>query len=434
MLSMSVSAGEHNDRHNLDPEYRAELPNVDRSKTKDNENIRTETIGQAYKRIFGAATEEHNARQVEKGHPERQIRDYLAKVRAELDADEKKRAGGDKWRKNRPDPCIEYVAQVGSRDTWAGELTEEEAKAILRETFERIRERTRGAIDWFQVAIHVDEPDGTPHIHMAGVPIGEGYKRGMPKRVSMRKAFETMGVRDLPEMQALFLDTLEEVAGEHGIERQVMDCKEEHKATRQYKQEMAEQQRLNEKNEAKRELGRELDARNAEKQDRLECLQRQIEEAEPAAQGVAESAGALVAHIGDGGRERELAAEGSRLDGRIEELERQVREARGRAVELERQVRGLDHEVGGLERAVEAAEEAVRALVGRVRGFLRDIPEHLADLAVSFGLREPEEPRGMPEAGAPAPRYSLRSEAEAAREASPLTAGRGGTSERDEER
>lgn len=427
MLSMSVSAGEHNDRHNLDPEYRAELPNVDHSKTKDNENIRTETIGQAYKRIFGAATEEHNARQVEKGHPERQIRDYLAKVRAELDADEKKRAGGDKWRKNRPDPCIEYVAQVGSRDTWAGELTEEEAKAILRETFERIRERTRGAIDWFQVAIHVDEPDGTPHIHMAGVPLGEGYKRGMPKRVSMRKAFETMGVRDLPEMQALFLDTLEEVAGEHGIERQVMGCKEEHKATRQYKQEMAEQQRLNEKNEAKRELGRELDAQNAEKQDRLECLQRQIEELEPAAVGIAESAGALVSHIGDAGREREVGS-------RVEELEQQVREARGRAVELEREVRGLDHEVGGLERAVSAAEETVRALVGRVGGFLRGIPEHLADMAAAFGLREPEGPSGIPEAGAPAPRYSLRSEAATAREVSPMTAGRGGTSERDEER
>ena len=200
MLSMSMSAGEHNDRHNIDAEYRATLPNVDKSKTKDNENIKTETIEQAYERVFGAAVEEHNARQVASGHPERQIRDYLAKVRAELDADEKKRASGDKWRKNRPDPCIEYVAQLGSHGTWASEIDEDEAKAILRETYERVRDRTRGAIDWFQAVIHVDETDGTPHMHMAGIAIGTGYKRGMPMRVSMRKAFETMGVKDLPAM------------------------------------------------------------------------------------------------------------------------------------------------------------------------------------------------------------------------------------------
>ena len=62
----------------------------------------------------------------------------------------KKRASGDKWRKNRPDPCIEYVAQLGSHGTWASEIDEDEAKAILRETCDR----RRGAIDWFQAVIH----------------------------------------------------------------------------------------------------------------------------------------------------------------------------------------------------------------------------------------------------------------------------------------
>ena len=156
-----------------------------------------------------------------------------------------------------PDPCIEYVAQLGSHGTWASEIDEDEAKAILRETYERVRDRTRGAIDWFQAVIHVDETDGTP-MHMAGIAVGTGYKRGMPMRVSMRKAFETMGVKDLPAMQALFLDTLEEVAGEHGIERKVMGCHEKHKPTRQYQQAMDEQQRINEKNERKRELGASL--------------------------------------------------------------------------------------------------------------------------------------------------------------------------------
>lgn len=375
MLSMSMSAGEHNDRHNIDAEYRATLPNVDKSKTKDNVNIKTETIEQAYERVFGAAVEEHNARQVASGHPERQIRDYLAKVRAELDADEKKRASGDKWRKNRPDPCIEYVAQLGSHGTWASEIDEDEAKAILRETYERVRDRTRGAIDWFQAVIHVDETDGTPHMHMAGIAIGTGYKRGMPMRVSMRKAFETMGVKDLPAMQALFLDTLEEVAGEHGIERKVMGCHEKHKPTRQYQQAMDEQQRINEKNERKRELGRELDALNAEKQDRLECLQGQIEETEPAAEGVIGSVGTLFAHLGDGSRERALAAEESSLAGEIEELEQQVRAAGEREEELEGQVRDLG---ARLEHARMAVTEALKALTAEVPRGLSEIAKAIA--------------------------------------------------------
>lgn len=382
MLSMSMSAGEHNDRHNIDAEYRATLPNVDKSKTKDNENIKTETIEQAYERVFGAAVEEHNARQVASGHPERQIRDYLAKVRAELDADEKKRASGDKWRKNRPDPCIEYVAQLGSHGTWASEIDEDEAKAILRETYERVRDRTRGAIDWFQAVIHVDETDGTPRMHMAGIAIGTGYKRGMPMRVSMRKAFETMGVKDLPAMQALFLDTLEEVAGEHGIERKVMGCHEKHKPTRQYQQAMDEQQRINEKNERKRELGRELDALNAEKQDRLECLQSQIEETEPAAEGVIGSAGTLFAHLGDGSRERALAAEESSLAGEVEELEQQVRAAGEREEELEGQVRGLGDRVrdlgARLEHARMAVTEALKALTAEVPHGLSEIAKGIA--------------------------------------------------------
>jgi hypothetical protein len=125
-------------------------------------------------------------------------------------------------------------------------------------------------------------------------------------------------------------------------------------------------------------------------EERLECLRRDVRELESLE----------AASVVEVARTAAAPSAGSR----IEDLEREVQEARSRAGELEREVRELDHEAGGLERAVAAAEEAVRALVGRVGGFLRGIPEHLSTLAASFGLMEP---RGMPEAGVPAPRYEV---------------------------
>lgn len=50
-LSMSVSGGAVNARHDLDPEYRARLKNVDRSKTKDNLILANESIERAYDRL-----------------------------------------------------------------------------------------------------------------------------------------------------------------------------------------------------------------------------------------------------------------------------------------------------------------------------------------------------------------------------------------------
>ena len=89
-LSMSVSGGAVNARHDLDPDYRARLKNVDRSKTKDNLILAGESIEHAYERLFGEATATYNARQVSKGRPDRQIEDYYARVRDAYRADRAK--------------------------------------------------------------------------------------------------------------------------------------------------------------------------------------------------------------------------------------------------------------------------------------------------------------------------------------------------------
>ena len=47
--------------------------------------------------------------------------------------------------------------------------------------------------------LHADEPCGTPHLHLAFVLKGDGYKKGMKERVSMRRACEQMGLKTSKE-------------------------------------------------------------------------------------------------------------------------------------------------------------------------------------------------------------------------------------------
>ena len=86
-LSMSVSAGKHNARHNTDLAYRAKLPNVDPRLSRLNLTIKDEPIGKAYDRIFGKSLSDYNAKQKSKGHGERCIADYHAKIEGAWKAD-----------------------------------------------------------------------------------------------------------------------------------------------------------------------------------------------------------------------------------------------------------------------------------------------------------------------------------------------------------
>lgn len=118
-------------------------------------------------------------------------------------------------------------------------------------------------------------------------------------------------------------------------------------------------------------------------EERLECLRRQGVELEPLAVTFGESAATLFAHRGDGSREREQAAEGSRLDGRIAELEQQVRAARDRVGQLERDIERLGVGV----RDAGARRDGARERVGRLIERLGWVPDHLSELAQGIGRR-----------------------------------------------
>lgn len=276
-LSMSISAGKHNARHNTDLAYRAKLPNVDPRLSRLNLTIKDEPIGKAYDRIFGKSLSDYNAKQKSKGHGERCIADYHAKIEGAWKADSAKVDSHKKGRSNVPKPCYEYVLQLGDRDTFRKELDYETAKEIFEEAVSGIEEKTEGAIDWFQIVLHFDEPNGTWHGHMAGIPYGDGNKRGLEKQVSMTQALKTLNLKRLPDLQNLMIGELEKAAAAHGIERRLMDCDRKHLDVPEYQQAMRDYNELTDRIEQKRSRVAELDRDIEGKERTVARLDRSIE-------------------------------------------------------------------------------------------------------------------------------------------------------------
>lgn len=376
-LSMSVSGGAVNARHDLDPEYRARLKNVDRSKTKDNLILANESIEHAYERLFGEATEVYNARQVSKGRPDRQIESYYVHVRDAYRADRVK-VGRSKSRSGRPAPAVEYVVQLGNRETWSRELDEEEAKAVYSEAFERIKARTAGAIDWFAAAVHVDETDGTPHMHILGTPYGESQNRGLPVQVSMNKALKTMGLDRLPDLQDAMMGCLAAVAHDHGVERAVMDDHHKHMDVPQFKRAMRELDEINGRKEASRREVADLSRLTKVARQLADDAQAEERAARAGLEGLQREGGAAQGRIGE--LEGAIAAERDRIDlenqtveffkgcrdsrdafERIERLKKEVEEG-------EREAERSELKASNLERRAERASEQVAELRGRVEG------------------------------------------------------------------
>ena len=161
-----------------------------------------------YGRLFGASLEKYNEKQMAAGKQNRCITDYYQKIFDAWRRDEAKIDGKTKRRSNVAHPCYEYVLQIGNRETWK-QLTVEQDEEILEDAARRIQARTAGAIEWFQIAYHVDEKDGTPHIHMAGVPYSTGNRRGLETQVSMGGALKKLRLARLPDLQELMMKELE---------------------------------------------------------------------------------------------------------------------------------------------------------------------------------------------------------------------------------
>ena len=120
-----------------------------------------------YHKEFDEALEEYNKKQT---RPDRRIEDYFEHV-----------AGKEQ------DMAVEIIIQIGDREFWK---QYDDMKSYIKLSYEIILGEFIKRLPGFVVAnavVHLDED--SPHMHIVGVPVADGYKKGLSKQVSKRKVF-----------------------------------------------------------------------------------------------------------------------------------------------------------------------------------------------------------------------------------------------------
>ena len=120
-----------------------------------------------YHKEFDEALEEYNKKQI---RPDRKIEDYFEHV-----------AGKEQ------DMAVEIIIQIGDREFWK---QFDDMKSYMKLSYQIILDELRKRLPQFVVAnavVHLDED--SPHMHIVGVPVADGYKKGLSKQVSKRKVF-----------------------------------------------------------------------------------------------------------------------------------------------------------------------------------------------------------------------------------------------------
>ena len=137
-----------------------------------------------YHKEFDEALEEYNKKQARQ---DRKIKDYFEHV-----------VGKEQ------DMAVEIIIQIGDREFWK---QYDDMKSYMKLSYQIILDELRKRLPQFVVAnavVHLDED--SPHMHVVGVPVADGYKKGLSKQVSKRKVF----TKDV--LSRVLQDELREVA------------------------------------------------------------------------------------------------------------------------------------------------------------------------------------------------------------------------------
>lgn len=203
-MQASVAADSaHSSKHNLIASYRADLENVDGSRTQLNEVLIAKDLRSVYTREFGRAVEAYNAKQKRK---DRRIEDYY-----------------DHISKSKQEKlCYELIVQIGDRDNnpAVDDTCRERSAEVYRDYLERFREKYGHVLRVFEAVIHNDE--ATPHMHLAFVPVVENHgKNGLAVKNSFRQAMKELGIENGRAVGFYHgsHELLAEVMRDHGIEK-----------------------------------------------------------------------------------------------------------------------------------------------------------------------------------------------------------------------
>lgn len=153
-----------------------------RSKEYDRENIvllfgstnLMRDVKKVYRDTFAEALQQYNQKQT---RADRRIEDYFEHV-------------SDK----NQDMAVEIIFQCGDKNFWENIFIEtendKENKENICKVYDTLLEQLQKEMPDFKVAnavVHFDE--ASPHMHVVGVPIGRGFKRGLETKVSKRSVF-----------------------------------------------------------------------------------------------------------------------------------------------------------------------------------------------------------------------------------------------------
>ena len=124
-------------------------------------------VKNVYKDEFETALEEYNKKQKRE---DRRIDNYFEHV-----------SNKDQ------DMAVEVIIQLGDKEFWENHKAQIECMDCI---YNAILIKLQELVEGFKVAnavIHYDE--ASPHMHIVGVPVSEGFKKGLYKKVSKRSVF-----------------------------------------------------------------------------------------------------------------------------------------------------------------------------------------------------------------------------------------------------
>ena len=76
--------------------------------------------------------------------------------------------------------AVEIIIQIGDREFWK---QFDDIKSYMKLSYQIILDELRKRLPQFVVAnavVHLDED--SPHMHIVGVPVADGYKKGLSKQ------------------------------------------------------------------------------------------------------------------------------------------------------------------------------------------------------------------------------------------------------------
>lgn len=210
-----------NREHNIrNPRATDKQEHIDKSLKSKNEILHDEKPREAYKRIFGKALDEYNAKQE---RADRKIKSYYNHVEKDV----------------KRNTVYEMIVQIGNRENTGIDAPIE--RECLLEFYNSWEERNPN-LECIGAYLHADENEGTLHMHIDYVPVAHGYTRGLKVQNGLVKAFGEQGFfkqgKETAQIQweARENSILKQIALEHGIEvAEPTKEKRQHLDTQAYK-------------------------------------------------------------------------------------------------------------------------------------------------------------------------------------------------------